>query len=140
MSSIHRAHDVLALVGQPHHGVEAVENFAVVDSNLEPLQTQLREGTVDDGGDFRFVDDVQLAIADDVDVCLIELPEPASLCSFASIDLADLIAAEWELQFAVVERHILGQGNGQVKAECQVAVTLLEAVDLFLCLSAAFGQ
>ena len=39
-----------------------------------------------------------------------------------------------------MERHILGQGNGQVKAESQVAVTLLEAVDLLLRLTAAFGQ
>ena len=98
------------------------------------------EGAVDDGGDFRLIDDVQLAVTDDVDVRLIELPEPAPLCSFASIDLANLIAAEGKLQFAIVERHILGQGNGQVKAESQVAVTLLETVDLLLCLPAAFGQ
>ena len=39
-----------------------------------------------------------------------------------------------------MERHILGQGNGQVKAESQVAVTLLETVDLLLRLPAAFGQ
>ena len=95
---------------------------------------------VDDGGNLRLVDDVQLAVADDVDVGLIELAEAAALGALAAVHLADLIAAEGEGQLAVVQRHILGQRYGQVKAQGQVAVALGEAVDLLLGLAAALGQ
>ena len=36
--------------------------------------------------------------------------------------------------------HILGQGHRQVKAEGEITVTLLEAVDLLFRLAAGFGQ
>ena len=98
------------------------------------------EGLVDDGGDLRLVGDVQLAVADDVDIRLVELPEAAPLGPLAPVDLADLIPAEGEGQLAVVEGHILGQGHRQVKAQGQVGVALLEAVDLLLGLAAALGQ
>ena len=39
-----------------------------------------------------------------------------------------------------MEGHILGQGHRQVKAEGEVAVALLEAVDLLFGLAAGFGQ
>ena len=39
-----------------------------------------------------------------------------------------------------MQRHIFGQGHRQVKAQGQIAVALLEAVDLLLCLAAALGQ
>ena len=48
--------------------------------------------------------------------------------------------AEREGQLAVVEGHVFGQGDGQVKAEGQVAVALGKAVDLLLRLAAALGQ
>ena len=129
-----------APVRQALHGVEAVEDLPVVDPDLEALQAQAGEGAVDDGGDLRLVDDVQLAVADDVDVRLIELPEAAALGPLAPVDLADLIAAEGEGQLAVVQGHVLGQRHGQVKAQGQVAVALLEAVDLLFRLAAALGQ
>ena len=71
---------------------------------------------------------------------LVELPEPAPLGPLAPVDLADLVPAEGESQVGVVEGHILGQGDGEVKAEGQVAVALGEAVDLLLGLPAALGQ
>ena len=39
-----------------------------------------------------------------------------------------------------MEGHILGQGHRQVKAEGEVAVALLEAVDLLFRLAAGLGQ
>ena len=82
----------------------------------------------------------QLAVADDVDVRLIELAEPAALRPLAAVYLADLIAAEGEGQVVVVQGHILGKRHRQIKAQRQVGVALLEAVDLFFRLAAALGQ
>ena len=137
---VHGAHDLPGLLGEAQHGVEAVEDLPVVHPDLEPLQAQGGEGTVDDGGDLRLVGDVQLAVADHVDVRLIELPETATLGPLAPVDLADLEAAEGEGKVAVVLGHVLGQGHRQVKAQGQVGVPLHEAVDLLLRLAAALGQ
>ena len=65
------------LVGQALHVVEAGEDLPVVHPDLELLQAQGGEGLVDDGGNLRLVGDIQLAVADDVDVALVKLPEPA---------------------------------------------------------------
>ena len=71
---------------------------------------------------------------------LIELPETAPLGPLAPVDLADLVTAEGEGEVVVVQGHVFGQGNGQVKAQGQVGVALGEAVDLLFRLAAAFGQ
>ena len=89
-------------------------------TDLEALQPQNGEGLIDDGEDLRLVADVQGAVSDDVDVRLVELPEPATLSPLPPVDLADLEATEGEGELAVVQRHILGQGDGEVKAEGQV--------------------
>ena len=137
---VHGAHDVPGLALQALHGIEAGENLPVVHPDLKALQAQGGEGLVDDGGDLRLVGDVQLAVADDVDVALVELPEPAPLGPLPPVDLADLVPAEGEGELAVVQGHVLGQGDGEVKAQGQVAVPLGEAVNLFLGLAAPLGQ
>ena len=137
---VHGAHDVAGLLRQAQHGVKSVEDLPVVDPDLEPGQAQGGEGLIDDGGDLRLVGDVQLAVADDVDVRLIELPEAAPLGPLAPVYLADLIPAEGEGQVVVVQGHILGQGHRQVKPQGQIGVALLEAVDLLLGFAAALGQ
>ncbi len=137
---VHGTHDVPGLFGQTQHGVEAVENLPVVHPDLEPAQAEAPEDLVDDGGNLRFIQNVQLAVADDVDVRLVELPEPTPLGTLAPVDLADLIAAEGEGQLVIVKSHIFGQGHGQVEAQSQVAVALGKAVDLLLGLAAALGK
>ena len=137
---VHRCAYVAGLLGETLHGVKAVEDAAVVDADLESLQSQLGKGLVDNGGDLRLVGDIQLAIADHVDIGLIELPEAATLGTLAAVDLADLIAAEGEAQLIVVQRHVLGQRHRQVEPQGQVGVALGEAVNLFLRLAAALGQ
>ena len=137
---VYRPHHVGGFLRQAQHSVEAVQDLPVVYSNLEPLQAQGGEGLIDDGGDLRLVGDVQLAVTDDVDIRLIKLPEPAPLGTLAPVHLADLIPAEGEGQLVVVEGHILGQGHRQVKAEGEVAVALLKAVDLLFRLAAGLGQ
>ena len=137
---VYGAHDVTGFLREAQQGIEAVQNFPVVHPDLEPLQAQGGEGLIDDGGDLRLVGDVQLAVTDDVDIRLIEFPEAAPLGTLAPVHLADLIPAEGEGQLVVVEGHILGQGHRQVKAEGEVAVALLEAVDLLFGLAAGLGQ
>ena len=39
-----------------------------------------------------------------------------------------------------MEGHILGKGHGQIEPEGQIAVALLEPVDLFLSFAAALGK
>ena len=129
-----------ALFGQTQHGVEAIQNLAVVDTNLETGQAEAAEHLVNDGGNLSLIQNVQLAVADDVDVGLVELPEAAPLGPLAPVDLGDLEPAEGEGQVVAVERHIFCQRHGQVKAQRQIAVALLEAVDLLLGLAAALGQ
>ena len=60
----------------------------------------------------RFVCNIQPAVADYVDVCLIELPKPAPLRPLSPVDLADLEAAEGEGQLGIVKGHIFGQRDG----------------------------
>ena len=137
---VHGAHHVGGLLRKAQAGVKAVEDLAVVHPDLEALEAQGGEGLVDDGGDLRLVDDGELAVADDVDIRLIELPEAATLGPLAPVDLADLVAAEGEGEVVVVQGHVLGQRHRQVKAQAQVAVALLEAVDLLFRLAAGLGQ
>ena len=137
---VHGAHHVGGFLRQAQHGIEAIQDLPVVHPDLEPLQSQSGEGLIDDGGDLRLVGDVQLAVADDVDVRLIELPEAAPLGPLAPVHLADLIPAEGEGQVVVVQGHILGQGHRQVKPQGQIGVALLEAVDLLFGFAAALGQ
>ena len=137
---INGPHDLAGLFAEAQHGVEAVQNLAVVDPDLEAAQAEALEDLVDDGGDLRLVQDIQLAVADDVNVRLVEFPEAAPLGTLAPVDLADLEAAEGEGQVVVVQGHVFCQRHGQVKAQGQVAVALGEAVDLLLRLAAALGK
>ena len=99
---IHGAHDVARLLGKTEDGVEAVEDFAVVDTDLETLESQTGEERIDDGGDLRVVRDVKRLIADYVNIRLIELAEAAALGALTAVDLADLKAAEGERQLGIV--------------------------------------
>ena len=108
------------------------------DGKLDILEAA--EDLVDDAGDLGLVEDIQLAVTDDVDVGLVELTEAAPLGALAAVDLADLAAAEGEGQVIVVQGNILCQRHGQVKTQSQIAVALLETVDLLLSLAAALGQ
>ena len=137
---VNGAHDVAALVPKAQHIIKAGENLPVVDPNLEPAQAEAPEDLVDDGGDLRLVENVQLAVADDVDVGLIEFPEPAPLGTLAPVDLADLEPAEGEGQLIAVQRHILCQRHRQVKPQSQVAVAFGKAVDLLFGFAAALGK
>ena len=93
-----------------------------------------------DGGDFCLVQNIQLAVADDIDVSLVELTETTALGALATVDLADLETAEGESQLIAVQSNILCQRHGQVKTQSQIAVALLEAVNLLLGFAAALGQ
>ena len=137
---VHGAHNVSGLLRQTQHGIEAGENLPVVHPDLEPAQAEAPENLVDNGRDLCLVEDIQLAITDDVNICLIELPEAAPLGPLTPVDLADLEPAEGESQLIVVQCHILCQRHRQVKPQCQVAVALGEAVDLLFRLAAALGQ
>ena len=137
---VHGAHDLAGLFAHAVHRVEAVEQLAVVHADLKAADAQTREGVVDDGRDLGLVGDVQLPVADDVDVGLIEFPEAAPLGALAPVDLADLEAAEGEGQLAVVSGDVFCQRHRQIEAQRQIAVALGEAVDLLLGLASALGQ
>jgi hypothetical protein len=77
---------------------QPVQNLPVVDTDDKSGQAQRGKAPVDDGGDLRLVHDVERAVADDVDVGLIKLPEAAALGPLAAVDLADLETAEGERQ------------------------------------------
>ena len=134
------AHNVARALAHAVHGIEAVEELAVIDLDLELCDAEGREGAVDDGGYLGLVDYVELAVADDVDIGLIELAETAALGALAAVDLAYLIAAEREGQLGIMRRDVFRQRHGQVKAQRKVAVALGEAVYLLLGLAAALGQ
>ena len=137
---VHGTHHVGGFLRQPQQGIEAVQNLPVVHPDLESLQPQGGEGLIDDGGNLRLVGDVQLAVADHVNVRLIELPEAAPLGALTPVHLADLIPAEGEGQFIIVQSHILGQRHRQIKAEGEVAVAFLKAVNLLFRFAAGLGQ
>ena len=134
------AHDVAGLLREPQHRIKAVQDLAVVHADLETLEPEGGERLVNDGGDLGLVRDVKFAVADHVDVGLIELAEAAALGALAAVDLANLIAAEGEGEVVVVQGDVLRQRHRQVKAQREISVSLLEAVDLLLRLAAAFGE
>ena len=62
------------------------------------------------------------------------------MSAFAPIDLSDLETAEGKGEFILVQGHILGQRHRQIEAQGEISISLGKAVDLFLSLSATFGQ
>ena len=137
---VHGTHDVAGLLAQTQHIIEAAENLAVVHPNLEPGQAKAPEDLVDNGGNFRLVENVQLAVADDVDVRLVKFAEAAPLCPLTPVDLADLVAAEGESQLVIVQGNVFCQRHRQVEPQRQVTVTLLKAVNLLFGFAAALGK
>ena len=134
------AHDVAGLFAQTQHGVEAVQDLAVIDADLEPAQAERGEGPVDDRRDLSLVGNGEPAVADDVDVGLIELAEAAALRALAAIDLSDLETAERESEVGIMQGNVFRQRHRQVEAKGQVAVALGETVDLLFSLAAALGE
>ena len=108
--------------------------------DFESLKAECPEGVVDHGGDLRLVHNVQAAVADHVDIRLVEFPEAPPLGPLSPVDLADLITAEGEGQLSIVGSHIFCQRHGEVKTQGKVALALGETVNLLLCLPAALGQ
>ena len=72
---------------------------------MESRQTEAGEDGIDDSGDLGIVRDVELAVADDVDICLIELAEAAALRALAAIDLSDLETAERESEVSAAGKN-----------------------------------
>ena len=107
---------------------------------MELSQSQRGERAVDDGRNLGVIDDRQHAVADDVDVGLIELAETPALCAFAPIDFANLVPPEREGQFMTVQGDVFRKRYRQVEAERQVGVALLETVNLLFGLPAAFRE
>ena len=107
---------------------------------MESRQTEAGEDGIDDSRDLGIVCDVELAVADDVDICLIELAEAAALRALAAIDLSDLETAERESEVGIMQGNVFRQRHRQVEAKGQVAVALGETVDLLFSLAAALGE
>ena len=61
----------------------------------------------------------QGAVADDVDIDLVELAEAALLGALAPPDLLDLVALEGEVQDPGVVQDVAGEGDGQVEVEAE---------------------
>ncbi len=137
---VHRPHHVGGLVPQTEQRKQPAQYLAVVHPDLETPEPQGGEGLVDHRGDLRLVGNVQFAIADDVDVCLVEFPVTAPLGPLAPVDFADLVPAERERQVAVVQGHVFGQGHGQIKPQGKVGIPFGEPVDLLFRFAAAFCQ
>ena len=87
-----------------------------------------------------YLDDGELAVADDVDIGLIEFAEAAALGALAAVDLANGIAPEREAELILMQGDVFCQRNGVIEAQCQIGVALLEAVNLLFRLAAALGQ
>jgi hypothetical protein len=69
----------------------------------------------------------ELPVADDVDVRLRELPEPAVLGTLAPPHLLDLVATEREGDVAGVLDHPARERDGEVEVQSQLSVGLLGA-------------
>ncbi len=101
---------------------EAVMDLAIVEADDELAHLQFREDAVDNGGHLRVVQKAEIAVADDVDITLVELAEAAFLRTFPAPDLLDLVAAEREVQFAVVLGHVAGERHSEVEVEREALV------------------
>ena len=137
---VHRTERLGRLAAYAQELEEAAEHLAVVYAYREVLEAELGEGAGDDRGRLGVVHDVELTVAYDVDIRLVELAEAAALGPLAAPDLAYLIAAEGEGEARVIRGDVLGQRDGEVKAQREVAVALHEAVYLLLRLAAALRE
>ena len=137
---VNRAHHIGGAVSQPEHFKKAVQNLPVIDTDLKTGQPQLGEGSVNNRRDFGLVDDIECAVPDDINIRLIKFAEAPALGTLAAVHLADLEAAEGEGQRTIVERDVFCQRYGQVEAHREIAVALLEAVNLFFSFAAALSE
>src|SRR5690606_245246 len=94
-----------------------LQDLAVVDPDHEAADPDLAEDRVDDARDLGIVQRAQGAVADDVDVALVEFAEPAGLRPLAAPDLLDLVAAERKGELAEVLGDVAGQRHRQVEME-----------------------
>ena len=137
---VHGPHNIPGLLTQLQHRIKSIEDLSVVHANLEPPQPQAGEGLKNNRRNLGLIGDIQLTVANNINIRLIELPEPAPLGALTAVDLSDLEAAEGEGQLIIMERDILRQGHGQIEAQGEVAVPLREPVNLFFRLTAGLGQ
>ena len=126
---------------------QAEQQFPVAEMDREIADAQFLENLDDDGGQFGVIGGIELVLADDVDIALVEFTEPAALRPLAAIDALHLVAAEREGQLMLMLRHVAGEGDGEVEAQGQFrlmpllqAAGALDEIDLLLGLAAGFGQ
>ena len=110
-------------VGQPQGVEQAVQHPTVVDAQLDVADLQRRQGGVEHGQDLGV--GRRVLGADQIGIALHELPVPAPLGTLAPPDRTDLVAAERELQLAVVLGHEPGQRHGEVEAHAHVPAALV---------------
>ena len=91
---IHRAQGLGGLIAYAEQLEVAAEHLAVVYAYREVLEAELAEGARNHRGGLGVVHDVELPVAYDVDIRLIELAEAPALGPLAAPDLAYLVAAE----------------------------------------------
>jgi hypothetical protein len=116
---------------QPELGEKAIQDPAVVDPDLEPVEAEGDEQVVDDERDLD-VGGVRQG-ADGVEVALHELAEPAGLRALAPPDGPEVIPLERQAQFGEVLRHEPGERDREVEPQRDVPVAgVLESVELLV--------
>src|SRR5271168_4611398 len=77
-------------IRDPESGEKAEKDFPVAEMNGEITDFQFLENLHDNGGNFGVIGGVELVLADDVDIALVEFAESSALRTLAAIDALDL--------------------------------------------------
>ena len=78
------------------------------------------QGLVHDQRDLDVVVQRERAVADDVDIDLVELAEAALLGALSAPDLLDLVPLEGEVEDAGVIDDVAGEGDGEVEVQAEL--------------------
>ena len=111
-------------VGQTQAQVEALSQLAVIHTQLELGNRQLRQRINNNQRQSHVITERQLAVADHVNICLSELAGTTLLRTLTTPYLLNLVTREREIQVTGVLYHVAGERHGQVKVQRQLLLSL----------------
>ena len=115
-------------ISQTQAQVETLSQLAVIHTQLELRNRQLRQRINNNQRQGHVVTERQLAVANHVNISLSELAGTTLLRTLTTPHLLNLVTREREIQVAGVLHHVTGKRHGQVKVQSQLFLSLRSLV------------
>ena len=115
-------------ISQTQAQVETLSQLAVIHTQLELRNRQLRQRINNNQRQGHVVTERQLAVANHVNISLSELAGTTLLRTLTTPHLLNLVTREREIQVTGVLHHVTGKRHGQVKVQSQLFLSLRSLV------------